>query len=185
MRITRVALICLMLSWGCITVPALFGQQDVHAALITRTARKSAPTFHLVSDAGKAMQIGDYRGKVVLFNFWATDCGGCKLEIPSFIELEQAYKDRGFTAVGVAMDISYEQLKDADEAWKRVKPFIADHKLNYPILMGNDVVLSAYEVKAYPATYLIDRSGKIAAVYVGVVNKDNVEANIKTLLSER
>jgi peroxiredoxin len=183
-RISGLVITCVMLLWAFIT-PALFGQQNVHAALIASTARKPAPTFHLVGETGRTMQVSDYQGKVVLLNFWATDCGGCRLEIPSFIELQQTYKDKGFTAIGVAMDISYEQLKNADEAWKRVTPFIVNHKLNYPILMGDDSVLNAYAINAYPATYLIDKSGKIAATYVGVVNKDNVEANIHTLLSER
>ena len=132
------------------------------------------------------MRVSDYRGKVVLLNFWATDCGGCVLEIPSFIELEKAYKDKGFTAVGVSMDISYEGLKDANEAWGRVRPFMAKKGINYTIVMGDDAISKAYALNAYPATYLIDKSGKIAVAYVGiVVDKDNVETNIKGLLSER
>ena len=120
----------------------------------------------------------------VLVNFWATDCGGCVLEIPSFIELEKAYKDRGFTAVGVSMDISYEGLKDANEAWGRVRPFIAKHGVNYPIAMGNDEISKAYELNAFPATYLIDKSGRVAVAYVGVlINKENVATNIASLLS--
>lgn len=82
------------------------------------------------------------------------------------------------------MDISYEQLKDADEAWTKIKPFVATHKINYPILMGNDSTFDAYGSDSYPATYLIDKSGKIAATYVGVVNKENVEQNLKALLLE-
>ncbi len=130
------------------------------------------------------MQVSDYRGKVVLLNFWATDCGGCKLEIPWFIELQQAYRDKNFTAVGVSMDISYENLKNSSEAWGRVKPFIVSHKLNYPILMGDDSISKSYALNAYPATYLIDKSGRLAATYVGVVDKNDVETNIKTLLLE-
>ena len=171
--------------WTCIT-PALFGQQDVHAALTPAANRKPAPAFQLVTQDGTKMQISDYRGKVVLLNFWATDCGGCVLEIPSFIELEKAYKDKGFTAVGVSMDISYESLRDANEAWGRVRPFIAKHGVNYPIAMGDNAISKAYALNAFPATYLIDKSGKIAVAYVGVViNKDNVTTNIKSLLSER
>jgi peroxiredoxin len=178
-------LISIVLVWTCIT-PALFAQQDVHAALIPPANRKSAPAFQLVTEDGTKMQISDYRGKVVLLNFWATDCGGCVLEIPSFIELEKAYKDKGFTAVGVSMDISYENLKDANEAWGRVRPFIAKHGVNYPIAMGDDAISKAYALNAFPATYLIDKSGKIAVAYVGVViNKDNVATNITSLLSER
>ena len=171
--------------WTCI-VPALFGQQDVHAALTPSANRKPAPAFQLVTQDGTKTQISDYRGKVLLLNFWATDCGGCVLEIPSFIELEKAYKDKGFTAVGVSMDISYEDLKDANEAWSRVRPFIAKHGVNYPIAMGDDAISKAYALNAFPATYLIDKSGKIAVAYVGVViNKDNVATNINGLLSER
>jgi peroxiredoxin len=108
------------------------------------------------------------------------------LEIPSFIEFEKAYKDKGFTAVGVSMDISYESLKDANEAWGRVRPFIQKHGINYPIAMGDDAISKAYALNSFPATYLIDKSGKIAVAYVGVViNKDNVATNIKSLLSEQ
>jgi len=171
--------------WTCIT-PALFGQQDVHAGLILPANRKPAPAFQLVTENGTKTQISDYRGKVVLLNFWATDCGGCVLEIPSVIELEKAYKDKGYTAIGVSMDISYEGLKDANEAWGRVRPFIQKHGVNYPIAMGDDAISRAYALNAFPATYLIDKSGKIAVAYVGVlINKDNVAANIKSLLSER
>ena len=139
-----------------------------------------------MSQDGKKIHLSDYRGKVVLLNFGATDCGGCVLEIPSFIELEKAYQDRGFTAVGVAMDISYEGLKDANEAWGRVRPFMVEKGINYPIAMGDDAISKTYALNAYPATYLIDKSGKIAAAYVGVVvDKNNIETNLRELLSER
>jgi peroxiredoxin len=171
--------------WMCIT-PTLFGQNDVHATVTPPANRKSAPAFQLMSEDGKKTQISDYRGKVLLLNFWATDCGGCVLEIPSFIELQKAYKDKGFTAVGVSMDISYEDLKNANEAWARVRPFMAKHGINYPIVMGDDAISKAYSLNAFPATYLVDKSGKIAVAYVGlVINKDNVETNLKSLLSER
>jgi peroxiredoxin len=166
--------------------PPLFAQQGVHAALIPPANRKSAPAFQLVTENGTKIRISDYRGKVLLLNFWATDCGGCVLEIPSIIEIQNAYKDKGFTALGISMDISYENLKDANEAWGRVRPFIAKHGVNYPIAMGDDAISRAYSLNAFPATYLIDKSGKIAIAYVGVlIKKDIVATNVKTLLSER
>src|ERR1700722_4669239 len=180
------AVCCVLAFAGMCMMPVLYGQQDVHAALTPPAGRKSAPAFELVTQDGKKMHLSDYRGKVVLLNFWATDCGGCVLEIPSFIELEKAYKEKGFTAVGVSMDISYESLKDANDAWGRVRPFVAEKGINYPIAMRDDAISKAYALHAFPATYLIDKSGKIAVAYVGVViNKDNVETNIKGLLSER
>lgn len=166
------------------SVMPLSAQHDVHATLIPVANRKAPPTFDLMSAEAQKTRIADYRGKVVLLNFWATDCGGCVLEIPSFVALQAAYKTKGFTAVGVSMDIPYEDLKDANQAWPRVRPFMLKYKINYPILMGDQSLIDTYDLKAFPATCLIDKSGKIAAVYVGVVSKDNVEANIKTLLSE-
>ncbi len=167
------------------TATSVVGQHDVHATIVPSASRKPAPAFRLADMSGKAMQITDYRGKVVLLNFWATECGGCKIEMPWFIELETAHKGEHFTVVGISMDISYENLKSADEAWSKVKPFVMDHKLNYPILMGDDVVSNSYDLEAYPATYLIDKDGRIAATYVGVVDKNDVDSNINKLLAER
>ena len=166
--------------------PAFGAQQDVHATPTPPANRKQAPDFQLVTADGAKARLSDYRGKVVLVNFWATGCGGCVLEIPSFIEIEKTYKDTSFTAVGVSMDMSYEGRKSADEAWSSVRPFMKKYGINYTIAMGDDETLTAYGLTALPATFLIDKSGKIAVAYVGdVVNKDNVAANIKSLLSEQ
>lgn len=174
-----VALLC------AFSTPALFGQQNIHAGLIPSANRKPAPAFQLFNELGSNVRLSDYRGKVILLDFWATDCGGCVLEIPSYIALEKAYKDKGFAALGISVDIAYEQLKDANEAWGRVRPFMAKHGVNYTIAMGDEAVSKAYALNIYPATYLIDKSGRIAVSYVGVlIDKNNVEANIKKLLSE-
>lgn len=87
--------------------------------------------------------------------------------------------------IGVSMDIMYEDLKNADEGWARVKPFIAAHGIKYLIVLDDGSVGKAFSVTALPATYLVDKSGRIAATYVGVVDPANLEANLKTLLAER
>jgi len=166
--------------------PAFLAQQDIHATPKPPESRMPAPDFQLVTADGTKMKLSDYRGKVVLINFWATDCGGCVLEIPALIEIAKTNKDQAFNAVGVSMDITYESLKDADEAWTRVRPFMKKFGINYTIAMGDDETIKAYGVSALPATLLIDKSGRIAVAYAGVViNKDNVAANIKSLLSEQ
>ena len=164
--------------------PALQAQQNVHATLAAPSDRKPAPPFRLLDASGKPMQVPDYKGKVVALNFWATDCGGCKMEIPGFIELQQAYKDKGFTVLGIATDITYSNLTGPEQAWKQVTPFVATNHMNYPILMADDAVERAYAMQNLPATLLVDKSGRVAATYVGVVNKDDVESNIKKLLAE-
>jgi peroxiredoxin len=166
--------------------PVFGGQQDVHATPIPPVSRKQAPDFQLVTADGTKMKLSDYRGKVVLLNFWATGCGGCVIEIPSIVEIDKTYKHTAFTTVGVSMDITYEGLKDADEAWSRVRPFITKYGVNYTIAMGDDETIKAYGLSSLPATFLIDKSGRVAVAYVGVViNKDNIATNIQSLLSEQ
>lgn len=146
--------------------------------------RVPVPTFGLADMSGAVKHLADYRGEPVVVNLWATDCGGCKIELPVFVQVSQRYQDR-VTVVGVSMDIMYENLKSADEAWRRVAPFAAAHGLTYPILMDDGSAEKAFKVTALPATYLIDSAGRIAATYIGIVDAGNLEANLKALLSER
>jgi peroxiredoxin len=161
------------------------GQAGARATVVPEASRQAAPAFQLADSSGTNKQVTDYRGKVVLLNFWATECGGCRLEIPWLIELESAHKSGGFTVVGVSMDTSYEGAKSAGEAWSKVKPFVLDHKLNYPVLMGDAALITSYKLGAVPATYLIDKQGRIAATYSGVIDKSDVDSNINKLLAER
>ena len=123
------------------------------------------------------MKLSDYRGKVVLLNFWATWCGPCGLEIPWFIQFEQQYKSRGFEVLGVSMD---------EDGWAAIKPFITEHKMNYRVLLGNDSVGQLYGgVDALPTTFIIDREGRIAAPYVGLAGKNEYSQEIEKLLADK
>ena len=84
--------------------------------------RKAAPDFELKDANGKVVHLSDYKGKVVLLDFWATWCGPCGIEIPWFIEFQRKYKDRGFTVLGVSMDDSTK----THSAWEDVKPYVAE-----------------------------------------------------------
>ena len=171
----------LALSLLCVS-PVLWAQRDVRAPLIKISARAKAPAFQLTNETGVKVNLSDYRGKVIVLNFWATDCGGCVLEIPRLINVQRDLQHSDFTVVGIDMDMPYGGVKTADEAWKNVRPFTATHKMNYPVLMGDSAIEKLYGIDAYPASFIIDKAGRIAAKYVGIVDTANVEANVRTLL---
>lgn len=168
----------------CMT-PVSWAQRDVRASLIKPSARSKAPAFKLMGESGAKVNLSHYRGKVIVLNFWATDCGGCVLEIPTLIDIERDLGQTDFTVVGVDMDIPYSGAKSVSEAQTRVRPFIASRGMNYPVLIGTSVTQNLYRINAYPASFIIDKSGRIAAKYVGIINKDNVEANVRTLLQDK
>jgi peroxiredoxin len=152
-------------------------RDSVHAASVKPVKdRKDAPGFALKDADGKTVHLSDYRGKVVLLDFFATWCGPCKIEIPWFIEFERKNKDKGFAVLGVSMD---------DEGWEIVKPFLAQMGVNYRVVIGNDSTGQLYGgVEALPTTFLIDRQGKIAAVHVGLAGKRDFEDGIQQLLQD-
>ena len=136
--------------------------------------RRLAPDFALKDADGRTVNLSDYRGKVVLLNFWATWCTPCAIEIPWFTEFEQKHKDRGFAVLGISMD---------EGGWDVVKPYVSRARVNYRILMGDGSVAFLYGgVDALPTSFLIDREGKVASVHVGLVRKSDYEDDISVLL---
>ena len=145
------------------------------ADLTPATSRKTAPDFTLTDAEGKAVKLSAYKGHVVLLDFWATWCTGCKVEIPWYTEFQSKYKKSGLSALGVSMD---------EDGWKSVKPFLRQHKVNYPMVIGNWDMGNLFGFNSMPATLLIDRDGKIADLHVGMVDKAAFESEIQTLLKE-
>src|SRR6478735_7091875 len=92
---------------------ALAQQPAVRAEIAPVAARKPAPAFRLADQSSKQVALSKFRGRVVLLNFWATECGGCKEELPYFIEFDRTFPSKQFEVVGVSMDIPYEDLKNA------------------------------------------------------------------------
>ena len=144
------------------------------ASVKAPSKRNPAPDFTLKDSDGKTVKLSDYKGKVVLLNFWATWCGPCRIEIPWFMDFEQKFKDRGFAVLGVAMD---------DEGWEVVKPYLEKMKMNYRVVVGDEMTATRYGgIDAMPSTFIIDKDGKIAAVHVGLVSKNSYQHDIEQLL---
>jgi cytochrome c biogenesis protein CcmG/thiol:disulfide interchange protein DsbE len=148
----------------------------VPAALQPAAQRKPAPDFALQDSSGKTVSLKDYRGQVLLLDFWATWCHGCQLEIPWFAEFSHKYAGKGLTVVGVSLD---------SDGWKVVAPFIKTARVPYQIILGNDAMAAQYGIQNMPDTFLIDREGRVAAVYNGLVDKRNVDDNLRAMLTER
>jgi peroxiredoxin len=169
--IAAASVFCAALS---ITGCSYFPMKKVDAAVKAEKERKPAPEFALKDSTGKTVKLSDYRGKVVLLNFWATWCGPCKIEIPWFMDFEQTYKDKNFAVLGISLD---------EDGWDAVKPFIEQKKINYRVVIGTEQVALLYgEVDSLPTTFMIDREGRVAAVHVGLVNKSDYQHDILNLL---
>ena len=126
---------------------------------------------------GKSVNLSDYKGKVILLDFWATWCPPCRKEIPGFIELYNTYKSRGLVVLGVSMD-------DADDVLD-VKRYAAQIKMNYPILLGfgrEDDLKPAFGELPLPTSFVIARDGRICARHDGLTAKEQVEREIAALL---
>jgi len=136
--------------------------------------RKPAPAFSLTDASGAPVRLSDYKGKVVLLNFWATWCHGCKTEIPWYMDFQKQYEAQGFTVVGASMD---------DGGWKVVKPFVKEKKLNYPVVIASDELAKQYGLGDMPLSVLIDRDGRIADSHSGVVDRNAWESKIQQLLN--
>ena len=163
-----ISLMALMLS-GCSSPLPL------RAAVASAKDRKVAPDFILMDANGAPIKLSDFRGKVVVLNFWATWCGPCKIEIPWFIEFEKRYTDRGFAILSVSMD---------EDGWRTVKPFVRQNAMNYTVTVGSGQVTQLYGgVESLPSTFLIDREGRIAGSHIGLVSKHEYEGEIMELLA--
>lgn len=142
-------------------------------ALIPAGSRVAAPDFTITDLNGETMALSKFRGKVVLLDFWAVDCAGCKVEIPWYVAFDQAYRDRGLALIGIDM---YGESPDM------VKTFMEKAHMNYRVAIGNDALGERFHVEEMPLTLLIDRSGQIALSHAGIVDKTEFEKVIQELL---
>jgi thiol-disulfide isomerase/thioredoxin len=162
---------------AAVAISGVGGQTKVTGAsgVCDPNAKSANLNFTLKDVAGKDVKLSSYKGKVVLLNFWATWCGPCKIEIPWFNEFQQKYQAKGFVVLGISADDTVEQLK----------PFVAQYKMAYPVLVGlgrDDVQEALGPVFGLPTTLLINREGKVCQRHMGLAKKDEFEKGILGLL---
>ena len=124
-------------------------------------AKTANLNFTLKDIGGKDVRLSDYKGKVILLDFWATWCGPCKFEIPGFVALQAKYGAQGLQVIGVSVDDTVEKLQ----------PYVKEFKMNYPVLLGlgHDDVQEAFgPIFGIPVNAVISRDGKICGKHTGL-----------------
>jgi peroxiredoxin len=145
-------------------------------AFLKPAAPRPAPGFTLQDLNGKTISLSDYKGKVVLLDFWATFCGPCLKAMPRLQKLHDEHAAQGFSVIGIATD---------EGGAKVVAPVVAKKKVTYPILISNEAAWKDYGVTALPAVFLIDRQGQIVKQFGGGTDHKTIEREVEKLLAGR
>ena len=136
-----------------------------------------APPFTLKSIEGRTVRLSDYRGKVVLINFWATWCPPCRAEMPDLVKLQREYGKDGLQIIGV----TYQPERRA-----HVRRFTRRLKVNYPIVLGTPETKAGFSRdETLPLTVIIDRDGTIRGAIAGILLPEEFNLQIKPLLQRR
>lgn len=160
-----------------VSAPALSQQGDPAKATTTviPSNSKALPSINLQDFDGKAVPSDQFKGNIMVLDFWATWCVPCIAEIPALNRLQEKYGPKGVTVLGVT-------LASGDAA--EVKPFIGRHKMKYTVLMGDDDQVYDLNVVAFPTTYVVTRDMKVFSRYIGAspTKSAQLEADIQKLL---
>jgi thiol-disulfide isomerase/thioredoxin len=136
-----------------------------------------APSLTLKSIEGRTVRLSDYRGKVVLINFWATWCPPCRAEMPDLIKLQREYGKDGLQIIGVTYP---------PERRARVRRFTRRLKLNYPVVFGTRETKAGFSPdETLPLTVIVDRGGTIRGTVAGILLPEEFNVQIKPLLEQR
>ena len=135
-----------------------------------------APDFSLTDMNGAKLSLSDYKGRVVLLDFWATWCGPCRIEIPSFVQMQMKYRDQGFSVIGLA-------IEDTPDA---VKQFYQQFHMDYPVAMGDSKVAALYGgILGLPTSFVIGRDGRIYSQHTGTTSPQVFEKEVQELLAQK
>jgi len=161
---------------------AASAQTPLKDAYLQRFVGKPAPPLVLKDTKGVPVKLSDYRGRVVLLNFWYSACFPCRMETPDLIALYQAYKERGLVVLGINTD----PLIMPADGGEMLQRFIDTYKIPYPVLVADRKVYEDYgRTPIAPITLLVDRQGTIARVFWGATRGPVFESSVRPYLEAR
>lgn len=136
-----------------------------------------APPIKVVTTSGQPVTLANYKGYVLVMDFFATWCPPCRDSIPHFIDLNHRYGKQGLQILGMSVD---------DGGDKVVREFIAEKRINYPVALANDEIQADYGLRSVPVIFIINKKGIVAEKYLGYTEEigRSMEALIKKLLAE-
>lgn len=141
-------------------------------------AGQPAPNFKVVTSSGQTVTLDNYRGYVLVLDFFATWCIPCRSSVPHIVEINRKYGKQGLQVLGMSAD------EDGDSV---LATFAGEYHVNYPLALAGDTVQSAYGVRSVPVMFIIDKQGKVAEIYRGFNDEigRSMEQLIKKLLLEK
>ncbi|MDE2512447.1 MAG: TlpA family protein disulfide reductase [Elusimicrobia bacterium] len=151
-------------------------KSDVPGSSDGVTGFEAAPPLSAQTVDGKTVSLTDFKGKVVLVDFWATWCDPCKEEIPILVKMNDRLKDKGFVILGVSMD---------EEGRAAVKKFTAKHPISYPVVLNNgERAPAGWTVPGLPTAYLIGRDGTMRKRWFGEKDPEELEQAVNAALAK-
>jgi len=149
---------------------------DTDGSVETATRSEDAmPNFELQDLDGNVVKLSDYSGQAVLLNFWATWCSPCKAEMVDFVEIQKQYGDGSFTVIAVSLD---------QTGIAKVREFVDARELNFPILMGNQTVVTQYgNFRGIPTSFLLNSDHELAKRYTGLITRQMLESDLGDLFA--
>lgn len=148
----------------------------VSCSMAGNRSEKKAPNFSLKGIDGKTIKLSDYKGKILILNFFATWCRPCREEIPDFVKFYKEYKDKGVEILGVSVVGSKE---------KNVKDLIKKMKINYSVSMSDGKIEKLFGgIRFVPTTFIIDKKGNIVKKRIGMMNQEELKKIVEEIINE-
>src|SRR5262247_1704619 len=146
------------------------------SSLVLGQVERPAPKLELKDVEGRVLRLSDYKGKVVLLNFWATWCAPCRAEMPDLVKWQREYKSKGLQVIGVTYP---------PEELAEVREFIKSVKVNYPVALGEEQTKAMFvKGETLPVTVVIDKKGMVREVILGIIFPEEFEQKVKPLLRQ-